>query len=102
MSAIIFAHPRASVKFDPPPVTAESVEAAKREGAELRAAVGIPDEGIEIRPADLASMETATEAQWQRLEGFDAVYRLVQLHGVDRVQRWLEMASLIQTGKEAN
>ncbi len=66
MAAIILLHSSAKVTLDPPPAD--------------------PREQVVMPPPP-------TEEDWRRLDGVEAVRRLVAEHGADRVARWVRFVA---------
>lgn len=82
--AILLQHPSAYVRFDCPPVTAESVEAAKRAAARERLAEGIP-----LQPGDAELLGLPNEAEWERAAIYNGLEALVRSFGGQRVMDYV-------------
>lgn len=87
MPAIILHHTSSPVKFDLPPVTAESVHAAK-----VAAALERFNQGLPLLPGDAELLELPTEAEWERLAVINGLDALIRSFGAQTVMDYIRGA----------
>jgi hypothetical protein len=107
MPALIVAHPHAPRPIlEAPPASRDSILAAWIASNADRMALREQGISVALHPlpsclavADRSDLVKAyappSLEDWARLEGVEAVHRLVDLHGAKAVQRWLRMVASI-------
>ena len=81
MRAVVYQHPRSPVNFDPP-VTAESIAAAKAAQAAERAMLP-------------PRFDLPTEEQFELLAVQEGLFALIRKYSAARVMRWVKTLAVI-------